>query len=139
MEGHSSNKLLIPQRFNQKGKFEEYFIDTCSNDQKDVLAYILPCFKKWNEIENNPDSQETFTPLRMRLCGVAGSDKSTLINTLVTAIQKITQKNNSVYMDAPTGSAVFNAGGETCHHLFNIQGNPQSCQLSGQALRTLIS
>src|SRR5687767_5604434 len=92
MEEHSSTKLLIPQRFNQQGKFEEYFIDACSNDQKDILAHILHCFKQWNEIENNPDSQETFTPLRMTLCGVAASGKSTLINTLVTAICKITQK-----------------------------------------------
>src|SRR5687767_7765173 len=103
MEEQSSTELLIPQRFNQQGKFEEYLIDACSNDQKDVLAHILHCFKQWNEIENNPDSQETFTPLRMTLCGVAGSGKSTLISTLVTAIQKITQKNNSVHVVAPTG------------------------------------
>ena len=64
--------------------------------------------------------KKTFTPLRMTLCGVAGSGKSTLINNLVTAIQKITQKSNSVHVVAPTGSAAFNAGGETCHRLFNI-------------------
>jgi len=139
MEGHSSNKLLIPQRFNQKGKFEEYFIDTCSNDQKDVLAHILQCFKQWNEIENNPDSQETFTPLRMTLCGVAGSGKSTLINTLVTVIRKITQKTNSVYVVGPTGAAAYNAGGVTCHRLFSIQGNLCNSELSGEVLRNLIS
>src|SRR5687767_9954187 len=75
----------------------------------------------------------------MTLCGVAGSGKSTLINTLVTAIQKITQKTNSVHVVAPTGAAAFNAGGETCHRLFNIQGSPQSCQLEGKALQNLMA
>ena len=34
--------------------------------------------------------------------------------------QKITGKTNSVYVCGPTGFAAFNAGGETCHQLFNI-------------------
>ena len=75
----------------------------------------------------------------MTLCGVAGSGKSTLINTLVTAIRKITGKTNSVYVCGPTGSAAFNAGGETCHQLFNIQGKLKNSQLSPQATKTLIS
>jgi len=75
----------------------------------------------------------------MTLCGVAGSVKSTLINTLVTAIRKITQKTNSVYVCGPTGAAAFNAGGETCHRLFNIQGRLEKSELSPQALKTLIT
>ena len=75
----------------------------------------------------------------MTLCGVAGSGKSTLINTLVTAIRKITGKTNSVYVCGPTGSAAFNAGGETCHRLFNIQAKLYSLELSAQALKTLMS
>ena len=82
---------------------------------------------------------DCFTPLRMTLCGVAGSGKSTLINTLVTAIRKITQKANSVYVCGPTGSAAFNAGGETCHQLFNIQARLYDSGLSAQALKTLMS
>lgn len=74
----------------------------------------------------------------MTLCDVGGSGKSTLINTLVTIIRKITQKTNSVYVCGPTGSAAFNAGGETCHCLFGIQGKLNSSELSAKALKTLI-
>ena len=102
------------------------------------MSYILQYFKEWYEIANSPELQEIFTPLRMTLCGVAGSGKSTLINTLVTAIRKITKKTNSVYVCGPTGSAAFNAGGETCHRLFNIQGRLYNCELSAQALKTLM-
>src|SRR5687767_15904966 len=82
---------------------------------------------------------KNFTPLRLTLCGVAGSGKSTLINTLVTAIRKITRKTNSVYVCGPTGSAAFNAGGETCYWLFNIQGRIQNTDLPAHALLTLMS
>ena len=72
-------------------------------NQKQVLSYILHYFKKWYELAKTPESVETFTPLRMTLCGVAGSGKSTLVNTLVTVIRKITQKTTSVYVCGPTG------------------------------------
>src|SRR5688572_5600188 len=139
MKEDTNNLLKIPQRLNQQNELEEFTIDACSKDQKKAMAYILQCFKRWNEVANNPELQKTFTPLRMTLCGVAGSGKSTLINTLVTAIRKITQKTNSVHVVAPTGAAAFNAGGETCHRLFNIQGSPQSCQLEGKALQNLMA
>ena len=75
----------------------------------------------------------------MTLCGVAGSEKSTLVNTLVTIIRKITQKTNSVYVCGPTGSAAFNAGGEICHRIFSIQGKLNCSELSAQALKTLLA
>ena len=139
MEKNTRSELLLPQRLNQQHKLEEYSIDACSEDQKKVLSYILQYFQKWNELDKTPESLETFSPLRMTLCGVAGSGKSTLINTLVTAIRKITRKTNSVHVCGTTGSAAFNAGGETCHRLFNIQARLYNPELSPQALKTLMS
>jgi hypothetical protein len=139
MEENNSDKLLIPQRLNQQHKLEEYSIDACSKDQKKVLAYILQYLKKWYDLGKTPESLNNFTFLRMTLCGVAGSGKSTLFNTLVTVIWKITGKTSSVHVVGPTGSAAFNAGGETCHRLFNIQGTPKNSELSSQALRKLMS
>ncbi len=121
MGENTRDDLIIPQRLNQQHKLEEYSIDACREDQKLVLSYILQYLKKWEELGKTKESIESFTPLRMTLCGVAGSGKSTLINTLVTAIRKITGKINSVYVCGPTGSAAFNAGGETCHRLFGIK------------------
>ena len=138
IEKGTKEELILPQRLNQQHKLEEYSIDACSEDQKKVLSYILQYFKKWLEVANSPKSQENYKPLRMTLCGVAGSGKSTLINTLVTAIRKITGKTNSVYMYGPTGSAVFNAGGETCHQLFNIQARLYESELKPPATKTLL-
>ena len=88
MRVNTRNDLLIPQRMTQQHKLEDYSIDTCRDDQKEVLAYILQYFKTWYESDKTPESIRAFTPLRMTLCGVAGSGKSTLINTLVTIIRK---------------------------------------------------
>ena len=139
MKENTKDELMIPKRLNQEHKLEEYSIDACSEDQKKVLSYIFQYVKKWDELSKTPESLETFTPLRMTLCGVAGSGKSTLINTLVTAIRKITGKTDSVHVCGPTGSAAFNAGGETCHWLFNIQGQLNNSGLSAQCLKTLMS
>ena len=139
MGDNTKSNLIIPQRMTQQHKLEDYSIDACREDQKEVLSYILQYFKTWYESNKTPDSLREFTPLRMTLCGVAGSGKSTLINTLVTAIRKITQKTNSVYVCGPTGSAAFNAGGETCHRLFHIQTKLYNSELTSQALKTLVA
>src|SRR5687768_2968326 len=135
----TKHELQIPQRFTQQHRLEDYTIDTCRDDQKGVLAYILQYFKTWFKSDKTSDASRAFTPLRMTLCGVAASGKSTLINTLVTVIRKITQKTNSVIVCGPTGSAAFNAGGETCHRLFGIQTKQKNSELSPQALKSLIA
>ena len=138
-EENTRNKLVLPQRLNQQHQLEEYSIDACSDDQKNVLSYILQYFKRWYKLTKTSEAVETFTPLRMTLCGLAGSGKSTLIHTLVTVIRKITQTSDSMYVCGPTGSAAFNAGGESCHRLFNIQPKLNNSQLSAQSLKTLMS
>ena len=130
MKENTKDDLKIPQRLNEHHIYEEYTIDACSEDQKKVMSYILQYLRNWYDLAKTSDVLESFTPLRMTLCGVAGSGKSTLINTLVTTIRKITGKTNSVYVCGPTGSAAFDAGGETFHQLFNIQAklHSWSCQ-----------
>ena len=132
MKESTKKDLILPQKLTQQHTLEEYSIDDCRNDQKDVLSYILQYFKRWYELDKTPESIRAFEPLRMTLCGVAGSGKSTLFNTLVTAIRKIIQKTSSVYVCGPTGSAAFNTGGETCHHLFHMHRKQNSSELSGE-------
>ena len=60
-------------------------------DQKEVLAYMSQFFIKWYELVKTPDLLDTFTPLRMTLCGVAGSGKSTPFNTFVSIVRSVTQ------------------------------------------------
>src|SRR5687768_1707840 len=78
------NYPLIPQRLTQKHKLEDYSFDTCRDNQKKVLSYILQYFKTWFKSDKTANASRAFTPLRMTLCGVARSGKSTLINTLGT-------------------------------------------------------
>ena len=135
----STDNLVVPQKLNHLNKFEEYSIDDLRDDQKEVLIYILQYLKNWLTIYKNPNLMQNFKPLQMTLCGVAGRGKSTLINTIVTAIRKVTQTTNSVYVCGPTGSAAFNAGGETCHRLFNIPARLCNYQLSSSAQKTLMT
>ena len=55
--------LVIPHRLNQQHKREEYAIDACRDDQKEVLSYILQYLKKWIELPKTPESLKTFTLL----------------------------------------------------------------------------
>ena len=131
--------LLLPHKLNKQHQLEEYTIESCRQDQKDVLMYLLKHLKQWLDTAQSPKLQKEYEPVRMTLCGVAGSGKSTLVNTLVTAVRKITGKTNSVYVCGPTGSAAFNAGGETCHRLFNIPTKATNCTPEGNARRNLMT
>lgn len=46
IEESTRDELTIPQRLNQNHKLEEYTIDACSEDQKQVLSYISTVFEK---------------------------------------------------------------------------------------------
>ena len=70
------------------------------------------------------DGTSVVEPLHLTVKGVAGSGKSTFINTLVTAIRQMFQHIESVVVCGPTGSAAFNAGGVTCHFAFSNSKNP---------------
>jgi hypothetical protein len=90
----------------------EFRLQDATDDQAQVLTYILDHLYKWFD-ETQLHKPE---PLRVIISGVAGSGKSTLTNTIVTAIRKIFGKTKAVKVVAPTGQAAFNAGGTTCHH-----------------------
>ena len=75
---NAQNDILIPQRMTQQHRMEDYSIDACRDDKKDVLSYILQYFKTWYESDKTPESIRAMAPLRMTLCGVAGSGKALL-------------------------------------------------------------
>ena len=106
-------------------------------DQKDILAWILGTIRKWfNSIELTDELKMSVYPLRMTIRGVAGSGKSTFINTLVTAVRRIFQNDRSCKVLAPTGGAAFNAGGETCHHGMAVSMS-DGRELSAETLKKL--
>jgi GTPase SAR1 family protein len=83
------------------------------------------------------EDEEKFEPLRLTVTGVAGSGKSTFIHTLVTAIRRLFQSEDSVAVCGPTGSAAFSAGGSTCHHLFSLPIDAELGELGATKLKRI--
>ena len=105
-----------------------YDIDNLFDDQKDILLYVLSKLQQWvQDYENNTNK---FIPLRLTICGQAGSGKSVLIKTLVSILRKMFRRNDCCYVCAPTGSAAYQAGGQTIHSLFGIKSTNTSFQVT---------
>ena len=83
-------------------------------DQKKALAEVLSAIREYCA---NPEKM-CKNVSRMTVSGVAGSGKSTWINTLVTCVLKMFDDKDTIAVFAPTGSAAYNAGGETLHRGF---------------------
>ena len=124
------NELGLPKR--SDGSF--YELDSLQDDQKDIVAYCLNHLKKWIE-GMKEDGTSDVEPLHLTVKGVAGSGKSTFINTLVTAIRRMFQHKQSVVVCGPTGSAAFNAGGVTCHYAFSLPRIPELGDISEGKLK----
>jgi PIF1-like helicase len=93
-----------------------YRIEDLAIDQKESLAHVLNAVRSYCYGDDVNDDKV----LRVTLSGVAGSGKSTWINTLVTALRKMFRTSETVAVFAPTGSAAYNAGGETLHRGFKV-------------------
>jgi len=103
------NTLQIPKR--EGGR--EYSAFDLYDDQKEIVTVVMEKLHEWLYTENYAD----FKPLRMVLNGAGGSGKSVVINTIVTMMRQMFNSNDVVKVVAPTGTAAFNVGGETLHHL----------------------
>ncbi len=124
------NELGLPKR--SDGSF--YELDLLKEDQTDIIAYCLDHLRKWIA-GLKEDGTSVVEPLHLTVKGVAGSGKSTFINTLVTAIRRMFQHKESVVVCGPTGSAAFNAGGVTCHFAFSLPRIPELGDISEGKLK----
>jgi len=114
------------------------------DDQRSAIVIILMKLKEWvaHLQFDESDNLQTFQPLRLTVMGAAGTGKSVLINTLVTVLRTMFGSNDVVQVAAPTGTAAFNAGGETLHRLFSIMVDDDFCSeqaLSAKRKRILVS
>jgi septin family protein len=97
-----------------------------AEDQKESLAEILSAIRRYC----NGEDVNTEKILRVTLSGVAGTGKSTWINTLVTTVRKMFTTTDTISVFAPTGCAAFNAGGETIHRGFGLPREIQNLIIS---------
>ena len=127
----SVEEVKIPLR----SDLSEYAIEDLQIDQKESLADVLYAVQQYClGMKINEDNL-----LRITVTGVAGSGKSTWINTLVTIIRKMFPQDNIVSVFAPTGCAAFNAGGETLHKGFKLQTLSKDSGLSANTTQFLLS
>ena len=71
---------------------QEYNIKDLAGDQQEALAEVLQAIQQYCNREKINEQNI----LRMTVCGVAGSGKSTWINTLVSTIRKMFPQDNTI-------------------------------------------
>jgi hypothetical protein len=92
---------------------EEFNTKNLYDDQRVIVYKVLSKIHEWFTCED----LRGFVPLRCTIMGPAGTGKSVLINTITSCIRKLFDYNNVVAVGCPTGTAAFNAFGETLHSL----------------------
>ena len=106
-----SNKLLIPKKKDDS----EYDLEDLNHEQRIVVICALEAMMKF--LHNDP----TYKPLHATIIGFGGTEKSFIINTLISLIQKYTKMNDIVCVASPSGGAAYNVGGCTLHRCLNLQ------------------
>ena len=108
-----------------------------NKDQDEILCFL---FKKLKEfiLFKSKNRTDNFEPVRLTICGAAGSGKSHLINIIVNTFRTIFSRNDVVHIAAPTGCAANNVNGQTVHRLFKINcKNPyQDLSATGKEFMT---
>ena len=66
------------------------------------------------------NNDKSYKPLQATVMGCGGTGKSSIINTILTLVRKMTRSNNTVLVGAPLGPAAYNVQGSTLHHLLEI-------------------
>jgi ribosome biogenesis GTPase A len=112
LNGNKAEDLSIPIQSDGS----DYKIVDLAEDQKQALAIALYHIQEYCE----GDLKTEDITMRLTVAGVAGSGKSTWINTLVSRVRKLFNNNNTVGVYGPTGSAAFNAGGETINQVLGV-------------------
>jgi PIF1-like helicase len=113
----------------------EYKIEDLQTDQQEPLALVLLALRKY--VTGGKINDENV--LRLTVSGVAGSGKSTWVNTLVSSVRKLIPNNDVISVFAPTGSAAFNAGGQTLHRGFSLPVPLETLQITANKQKYLLS
>jgi hypothetical protein len=94
---------------------EEYSINSLASEQKKVVLAAIDTIIKflWNE--------ESYIPFWAIVVGCGGTGKSYIINTILTIVRKLTKRNTTLLVGAPSGAAAYNVQESTLHHLLGIQ------------------
>ena len=132
----TQNDVIIPTKLNAS----TYNLHELTDEQSYIAYTVLDKILEWLKFptKNKKDPNVIFCPLRMTVIGKAGTGKSYLIHTLVTAIRKFTGMNDSVILTAPTGAAAYHINGHTIHSQFGLNPFDLSTSLNKTKKDSLI-
>ena len=111
INGTSDHHIQLNIPMKSDGTF--YDLNGLYEDQLTVVLLDRNKILEWAMCED----LTCFKPLHLTINGPAGTGKTLVINTIVTVIRNLFNENDVVQVCAPTGTAAFNTGGETLHHL----------------------
>ena len=131
LHAKSTDTLDIPVRSDGT----EYLIEDLADDQKMALAAVVSKIRDYCSAGLMSPSET----LSLTVSGVAGSGKSTWINTLVTVVRRLFNTNDSIGVYGPTGSAAFNAGGETMNRGFRIPIDIKTLEINAATEKYLLN
>ena len=114
--------LKLP-KFSRNNESDNYTIDLLHDDQQAVVTIVMDKLRDFMTSE----SLSEFRPLRLTVRGAGGTGKSVIINTIVTLMRLMFNSNDVVQVAAPTGTAAFNVGGVTLHHLTKSGVSKDDC------------
>jgi hypothetical protein len=92
----------------------DYTLDALSEQQQAVVLALI------NAIVKFLNNDTKYKSLRAIVMGCGGTEKSFIINTIISIVQKVMQQNGTIQVGAPTGAAAFNVQGSTLHCLLGI-------------------
>ena len=127
--------LNLPKKTKASGTLDSiyYELEDLCQDQCDVAGYVLGRVQEWVEL-GKQNAKHKFKPIRLTVTGNAGSGKSTLINTLVTATRRKFGRDDVVCVLGPTGCAAHNIKGKTIHAGFKIRAKTPTYHPSSATL-----
>nr|XP_034334797.1 uncharacterized protein LOC117691964 [Crassostrea gigas] len=118
-EANSADVMFKVQQNNQSREEAMQIIQNLNETQRNIFYYVRDwCLEK--STGQNPD------PFHIFITGGAGTGKSHVIKAIHYEASRLLAKNMStpdslaVLLTAFTGTAAFNIGGNTIHHLFSL-------------------
>ncbi|XP_065926103.1 ATP-dependent DNA helicase PIF1-like [Magallana gigas] len=118
-EANSADVMFKVQQNNQSREEAMHIIQNLNETQRNIFYYVRDwCLEKSSG--QNPD------PFHVFITGGAGTGKSHVIKAIHYEASRLLAKNMStpdslaVLLTAFTGTAAFNIGGNTIHHLFSM-------------------
>jgi hypothetical protein len=86
------------------------------HQHKKVVLAVIDTIIKFKFLQN----EESYIPFQATVVGCGGTGKSYIINTILTILRKMTKRNTTSLVGAPSGAAAYNVWGSTLHHLLGI-------------------